>query len=214
MNISSLWKYKVTSSGENAIAQQCFCQDTVPNFPPLIKSAMEYEMHVSGSVGGSVGAWLFAWSLFWPCRVSCCLSAVLMEKHWHKHKKTNQLVLLADFFFSSPFFFFSMFCQIIKQSPLKKKPLLGETLQRKLCDIQQVRYWVCRACLALLSNVEREMALLGCQHQCSASHCGWRLPAQPETNGLSMGDQTTPQQTLNYTFIYHNSGWVLIISWT
>lgn len=62
---------------ENAIAQLWFCQDTLPNFPHPIESAMEHEMHVSGSVG----AWLFAWSPFWPCRVSCCLSDVLVEKH-------------------------------------------------------------------------------------------------------------------------------------
>lgn len=117
---------------------------------------------------------------------------------------------------ASPFgryfsFFFSMFSQVIKQSILKK-PLLGETVQRKLCDIHQVRHSMCRACLALLADLERRVVLLG--HQYLASHCGWRLSTQPETNRLSMGDQTTPQQMLNCTFIYDNSAWVLIISWT
>lgn len=95
-----------------------------------------------------------------------------------------------------------MFCQVIKQSILKKT-LLGETVQRKLCAIHQVRHSMCRACLALLTDSERRVVLLG--HQYLASHCGWRLPTQPETNRLSMGDQTTPQQMLNCTFIYDNS---------
>lgn len=116
MNTPSLWKYKVTSGGENAIAQLWFCWDTLSDFPHLIKSAMEYEMYVSGSVG----AWLFAWSVFRPCRVSCCLSEVLVEKHWHKHKKKSASPFCRPF----PSFFPCSVKLLNKQH--SEKTLLGE----------------------------------------------------------------------------------------
>lgn len=163
-----------------------------------------------------VAAWVAAWVPGYLLGLSsgpAGFPAVFLQCSWRitdRNTKTQSASPFGRLFFFPPSFF-SMFYQIIKQSMLKKT-LLGETLQRKPCDIHRVWYSMCRACLALLSNLERKVALLG--NRRSAFLCGWRLSAQPETNRLGMGDQTTPQQMLNYTFIYDNSGWVLIISWT
>lgn len=117
-----------------------------------------------------------------------------------------------SFFFFVFFFFFPSPCFVKRLCKAFWNKHYLEKLSKENLVTLSKSDTECRAHLVLQSDLERNMLLLG--HWCLAAHCGWRLCSQPETYRLSMGDQTTPQQMLNYTFIYDNSWWVLIISWT